>query len=155
KVMVAAASHITPLNLELGGKDAAIVLPDAPIERTARAIAWGAFTNAGQACASIERLYLVNGGNSQAILNHLVEYARNLKIGDPLLETTEIGPLIDVQQYDHVVNQVEAAIAGGAKILCGAGKLSALNLNANSSNGKKLAGYFYEPTVITNVSHDM
>ena len=153
KVMQAAASSLTPLTLELGGKDAAIILPDATVERTARALIWGAFTNAGQACASIERLYLVRGGNSETILNRMVELASKLKIGDPLLETTEVGPLIDVQQYDHVVNQVEEAIAGGAKVLCGAGKLSSLVLN--TIDGKKLAGYFYQPTIITNVSHDM
>ena len=160
KVMANAASHITPLTLELGGKDGAIVLPDAPIERTAQAIVWGAFTNAGQACASIERLYLVRGGNSQAILNKIVELASSLKIGDPLLPDTEIGPLIDVQQYDHVVLQVEEAISLGAKVLCGAGKLSNLDLNAGQKASentatKKLAGYFYQPTVIADLSPKM
>ncbi len=155
KVMAAAASHLTPINLELGGKDAAIVLPDAPIERTARALTWGAFTNAGQACASIERLYFVKGGNSEAILKRMVDLAKQLIVGDPLLESTEIGPLIDVQQYDHVVNQVEEAITGGAKVLCGTGKLSSLDLNTDPSGDKKLAGYFYQPTIITNVNHNM
>jgi succinate-semialdehyde dehydrogenase/glutarate-semialdehyde dehydrogenase len=153
KVMHSAASSLIRITLELGGKDAAIVLPDAPVERTARAITWGAFTNAGQACASIERLYLVRSSNNDALLKRLVELASKLKMGDPLLETTELGPLIDVQQYEHVVNQVEEAIAGGAKVLCGAGKLSSLAVNTTGE--KKLAGYFYEPTIITDVNKSM
>ena len=154
KVINNTAPNLTPLTLELGGKDPAIVLPDAPIERTAQGIAWGAFTNAGQACASIERLYLVRGGNSQAILDRVVEIAAELKVGDPLLPTTEMGPLIDVQQFDHVISQVEQAISLGAKVLCGAAQLTVGELDANSSD-KKLGGYFYRPTVITDVSADM
>jgi len=155
KIMAAAASHITQVSLELGGKDAAIVLPDAPVERTARALTWGAFTNAGQACASIERLYLVRGNNTDTIINRMVELAKQLKIGDPLLESTEVGPLIDLQQYERVVNQVEEAIANGATILCGAGKLSSFDLNTEPNSNKKLSGYFYQPTIINNVNHAM
>src|SRR5579885_2260674 len=59
KVMEQAAQNLTPVCLELGGKDAAIVLPDAPVSWTARALVWGAFTNCGQACASIERVYIL------------------------------------------------------------------------------------------------
>ncbi len=154
KVINSTAPNITPLTLELGGKDPAIVLPDAPIERTAHGIAWGAFTNAGQACASIERLYLVRGGNSQAILDRLVEIASKLKVGDPLLPTTQIGPLIDVQQFDHVVTQVEQAIALGAKVLCGA-STPVFDQSDSASAGKKISGYFYLPTIITDVSPDM
>ncbi len=150
KVINAAAPNVTPLSLELGGKDAAIVLPDAPIERTAQAITWGAFTNAGQACASIERVYIVRGGNSDLLIKRIVQLVGQLKVGDPLLESTEIGPLIDVQQFDHVVNLIEQAVSAGAKILCGGEKLSSPELR-----DKGLTGYFYQPTVLTDVDHTM
>lgn len=150
KVAEAAASQLTPVSLELGGKDAAIVLPDAPVERTARAITWGAFTNAGQACASIERLYVVRGGNSDLLVDRIVQLVGQLKVDDPLLESTEVGPLIDVQQFDHVVNLVEQAVHSGAQIMCGGAKL-----NDHKLRDKGLSGYFYQPTVITNVDHSM
>jgi succinate-semialdehyde dehydrogenase / glutarate-semialdehyde dehydrogenase len=150
KIINATAPNITPISLELGGKDAAIVLPDAPVERTARAIVWGAFTNAGQACASIERLYVVRGGNSELLVNRIVQLVNQLKVGDPLLETTEIGPLIDVQQFDHVVNLVEQAVSAGAEILSGGEKISSPELR-----DKGLEGYFYRPTVLLNVDHNM
>ena len=125
-------------------------MPDAPVERTAQAITWGAFTNAGQACASIERVYVVRGGNSELLVDRIVQLVNQLKVGDPLLETTEIGPLIDVQQFDHVVNLVEQAVSAGAKVLCGGEKLSSPELR-----DKGLTGYFYQPTVLTNVDHAM
>jgi acyl-CoA reductase-like NAD-dependent aldehyde dehydrogenase len=150
KIINATAPNITPISLELGGKDAAIVLPDAPVERTARAIVWGAFTNAGQACASIERLYVVRGGNSELLVNRIVQLVNQLKVGDPLLETTEIGPLIDVQQFDHVVNLVEQAVSAGAEILCGGEKMSSPELR-----DKGLEGYFYQPTILLDVDHNM
>jgi len=152
KIINTVAPNLTPLTLELGGKDPAIVLPDAPIERTAKAIVWGAFTNTGQACASIERVYLIKDKNNEALLSKIVEFVGKLRVGDPLLPTTEVGPLIDVQQFDHVVNQVEQAIRAGAKVLCGGGTLTSLGLQLRDQG---LNGYFYEPTVITNVNHSM
>jgi succinate-semialdehyde dehydrogenase/glutarate-semialdehyde dehydrogenase len=150
KIINAAAPNVTPVSLELGGKDAAIVLPDAPVERTAQAITWGAFTNAGQACASIERVYIVRSENSEALVKRIVQLVSQLKVGDPLLESTEIGPLIDVQQFDHAVNLIEQAVSAGAKIVCGGEKLSSPEFR-----DKGLTGYFYQPTVLTNVNHTM
>ncbi len=150
KILNVTAPNVTPICLELGGKDAAIVLSDAPVERTAQAITWGAFTNAGQACASIERLYVVKSGNSERLIDRIVELVSGLKVGDPLLETTEIGPLIDVQQFDHVVNLVEQAVSAGAKVLCGGE-----NINSPELRDKGLAGYFYQPTVLVNADHSM
>ncbi len=152
KIINASAPNITPLTLELGGKDAAIVLPDAPLERTARALVWGAFTNAGQACASIERVYLVRGSNTEALITKIVEFANQLKAADPMRETTEIGPLIDVQQFDHVVQQVQQAVLAGAKVLCGGEKLTALEAGMREQG---LRGYYYRPTVLTDVNHSM
>ncbi len=142
-VMASAARNLVPVALELGGKDAAIVLPDAPPEWTARGIVWGAFTNCGQACASIERLYLVKGKNTEKLIERIVHHAAGLKLGSGLDPDTEIGPLIDEAQLARVVEQVDEAKDAGARVLCG---------------GKRrddLGGYFYEPTVLTDVRHDM
>ncbi|MBX9692459.1 MAG: aldehyde dehydrogenase family protein, partial [Cyanobacteria bacterium] len=143
KVMAQAASQGTPVSLELGGKDAAIVLPDAPVDWTARGIVWGAFTNAGQACASIERLYLLKGKRTDKLLSKIVEHTKSLKVGPAAEQTTDVGPVIDAEQLDKIVAQVEEAKAAGATVLTGGRQLT------------ELGGYFYEPTVITDVDHSM
>jgi succinate-semialdehyde dehydrogenase/glutarate-semialdehyde dehydrogenase len=141
--MASAAKHLTPLTLELGGKDAAIVLPDAPVDWTARGLVWGAFTNAGQACASIERLYLVKGENTDQLVSRIVSYTKALNLGAGMVPSTQVGPLIDEAQLSRVAAQVEEAKSAGAMVLCG------------GKTRQDLGGYFYEPTVLMNVSHSM
>ncbi len=143
KVMEQAANTVTPVCLELGGKDAAIVLPDAPIEWTAKALAWGAFTNAGQACASIERVYILKGKNTNKMIDAIVAEAKKLKVGPYTDSTSDIGPVIDAHQLDKISSHVEQAREAGATILTGGRKLD------------ELPGFFYEPTVITGVNHTM
>ncbi|HEY9733691.1 MAG TPA: aldehyde dehydrogenase family protein [Drouetiella sp.] len=143
KIMQQAAPNLTPLSLELGGKDAAIVLPDAPVDWTARGLVWGAFTNAGQACASIERVYIIKGKNTQKLIDKIVQYTSALQVGLPTDQTTDVGPVIDESQLATVEAHVTQARELGAEILTG---------------GKRhddLAGYFYMPTVLTNVNHTM
>jgi len=137
------ATNLTPLTLELGGKDAAIVLPDAPVEFTAAGLVWGAFTNAGQACASIERVYLVRGPKTEALIAAIVDRTRKLVVGAPENQEVDMGPLIDEQQLEKVSGQIAEAKQMGAKVLFGGGKLDHLN------------GYFHEPTVLTDVHHGM
>lgn len=143
KVMEQAASNVTPVSLELGGKDAAIVLPDAPVSWTAKALVWGAFTNAGQACASIERVYILKGKNNDKLIDAIVAETQKLKVGSYSDPTSDVGPVIDATQLDKIVTQVEQARDAGAKILCGGNKPD------------ELPGFFYEPTVLTNVNHNM
>jgi succinate-semialdehyde dehydrogenase/glutarate-semialdehyde dehydrogenase len=142
-VMAQASEHLTPVTLELGGKDAAIVLPDAPVEWTARGLLWGAFTNAGQACASVERVYIVKGKNSDKLVETLTTMAGKLKLGPATDSLTDVGPLIDQGQLDRVSEHVSEAIAAGAKALTGGKKRS------------DLGGYFFEPTILTGVNHTM
>jgi succinate-semialdehyde dehydrogenase/glutarate-semialdehyde dehydrogenase len=137
------ASNLTPVTLELGGKDAAIVLPDAPVEFTARGLVWGAFTNAGQACASIERVYVVRGPQTEALISAVVRNARALMVGSPEEKQVDIGPMIDEQQLEKVSAQVSEAVGMGAKVLLGGARL------------ERRPGYFYPPTVLTNVHHGM
>jgi len=143
KVMEQASANVTPVSLELGGKDAAIVLPDAPVEWTAKAIAWGAFTNAGQACASIERVYILKGKHTEKMIDAIVAETQKLKVGPYTDSATDIGPVIDAAQLDKIVTQVEQAREAGAKILTGGRKPDGLS------------GFFFEPTVLTNVNHSM
>ncbi len=143
KVMEQAAVSVTPVSLELGGKDAAIVLPDAPIKWTAQALAWGAFTNAGQACASIERVYIIKGKHTDKLIAAIVEEAKKLKVGPATDPTSDVGPVIDAHQLDKIISQVEQARTAGATILTGGEKVD------------ELPGFFYKPTVITNVKQSM
>ena len=143
KVMAKAACRLTPVCLELGGKDAAIVLADTPTEWTARGLVWGAFTNAGQACASIERVYIVKGKKTDQLIEKLVAITKSLHIGKASEVDNDIGPLIDQGQFEKVVSQVDEAVKQGAKILCGGKRVEGLS------------GYFLEPTILTNVDQSM
>ena len=127
KIAAAAAEHLVPVSLELGGKDAAIVLDDADLERTARGLVWGAFNNAGQNCASIERVY-VDRKVARPLIERIVALTRGLRVGD------DVGPLTTEAQLATVRRHVEAAEASGALLLCG-----------GRPTGQ---GYGYEPTVL-------
>ena len=90
--MAAAAKNLTPVLLELGGKDPAIVCRDADLDRAARGIVWGAFANAGQTCAAVERVY-VERPVAEAFLAKVVAETRRLRLGDPAAGEVDVGPL--------------------------------------------------------------
>lgn len=136
-----AASRLCPVQLELGGKDAAVVARDADLERTAWGLVWGAFQNTGQTCASIERVY-VERPIFDRLVARIVELTSALKVGDPLWPDTDLGPMTTPDQRQVVAFQVEEALARGARALTG-GFVPA---------GK---GYFYPPTVLVDVTDDM
>lgn len=137
-VMNICSRRLTPCNLELGGKDAMIVMKDADIEHASSAAVWGAFTNAGQCCASVERVY-VHKDISEKFIELVVEKTSRLKIGNGLEPDTDIGPLTTKSQLDTVLRHVEDARMKGAEILTGGERPAGLK------------GYFYKPTIITNV----
>jgi acyl-CoA reductase-like NAD-dependent aldehyde dehydrogenase len=135
-----AARRFTTFSLELGGKDAAIVLPDADLERAVEGIAWGAFTNGGQNCASIERLIL-DESVAESFLAKLIERVRGLRVcrGGPA--GSDVGPVRNAEQLATVRAQVEDAAAKGAKVLCG---------------GKPVGeGFGFEPTILDGVTDEM
>ena len=127
KIAGAAAEHLIPVSLELGGKDAALVLDDADIERSARGIVWGAFNNAGQNCASIERVY-VDKKVARPLVDRIAELARSLR------PTEDVGPLTTEAQLETVKRHVRTAEESGAMLVCG-GKPTGQGLG-------------YEPTVL-------
>jgi succinate-semialdehyde dehydrogenase/glutarate-semialdehyde dehydrogenase len=143
KIIEQSARNVTPLSLELGGKDAAVVLADAPIEATARGLVWGAFTNAGQACASIERVYIVKGKRTEKLIEKIIEFARALKVGPATDSNSEVGPLIDEGQYNKVVAHLEEAVTKGARLACGGTRVA------------DLKGFFMEPAVLLDANHSM
>lgn len=135
------AERLAPVQLELGGKDAAVVAADAPFERTALGLVWAAFTNAGQACASVERLYVVDGLHDR-LVERIVELTGTLNVGDPSRPDTDLGPLATAEQRDTVAAQVKDALSRGARALTGGQRPPG-------------PGYFYPPTVLVGVTDDM
>lgn len=127
------AERMIPSAWELSGVDAAIVLPDCDLERTVHGVVWGAFTNAGQNCASIERL-LLHRDLAPTFLPRLVAATRALRLGE------DVGPLRSRAQLDTVEAHVRDAVARGAKILCG-GKATG-------------TGFFFEPTLFEVPKHE-
>ena len=136
-----AAARLVPCSLELGGKDAAIVLADADLDRAVNGIAWGGLFNAGQACISIERVY-VEAPIYDEFVQRLVKHVGALRQGaDGPRCQVDVGALATVAQRELVVRHVDEAIAGGARALTG----------GNPSGD----GTFFEPTVLVDVDHSM
>ena len=136
------ARNFIPCQLELGGKDPAIVTADTDIERTAAALCWGGMVNAGQSCLSIERVY------AEAAICHdlsaaLARQARSLKLNTDNINEGEIGPIISARQRDIIEAHLQDAAAKGARAECGGGIVE--------HNG----GLWCRPTVLSNVNHDM
>ena len=137
------ASKMVPCQLELGGKDPLYIAEDVlDIKNAAIGTADGAFYNNGQSCCSVERIY-VHEKNYEDYLAAFVEEVKSWKVGSPTDDGVYIGALTRKDQIGVLENQLEDALAKGATILTGGRK---------NENGK---GYFFEPTVLTNVSNDM
>ncbi len=139
KVMERAARRLTPVSLELGGKDPLIVLEDADIELAANAAVWGAMFNAGQTCVSTERVYVL-APVYDAFVEAVVRAVKALEVGAG--EGFHLGAMIDEGQVAVTERHVNEAVAAGARALTG---------------GKRPvgAGSFYPPTVLVDVDHSM
>jgi acyl-CoA reductase-like NAD-dependent aldehyde dehydrogenase len=138
-----AAPLIKRLHLELGGKDAFVVAPDADIEPSARALAYAALINAGQVCTSTERVYVPQELASD-FTGALVEHVKTLRLGPGIERTTDIGPMIGARFRADFAAHVEDARQRGASILTGGRVPPGFD-----------RGFFYEPTVLTGVDHSM
>ncbi|MBU9700043.1 aldehyde dehydrogenase family protein [Rhodobacteraceae bacterium HSP-20] len=144
KIMQSAAQTMKRLTLELGGNDAGIVLPDVDPKQIAEGLFWGAFINGGQTCAALKRLY-VHDEVYDAVCRELVDYARNIKVGDGLLDDTNLGPIQNRQQFEKVVALVDDAKKVGGKVLLGGavekkgpGNFFPVTLIADMNNGQRL-----------------
>jgi acyl-CoA reductase-like NAD-dependent aldehyde dehydrogenase len=136
------AGKMVPCQLELGGKDPLYVMDDVDnIQKAAADALEGVVYNSGQSCCAVERIY-VQENVYDAFVNAYAEECKKLKIGDPLEKGTDIGPLSRKEQQAFLESQVDDAVILGAKILCG-GKVP------------DRKGYYFEPTVLVNVNHNM
>jgi acyl-CoA reductase-like NAD-dependent aldehyde dehydrogenase len=142
RVAAAAAKHLTPVVLELGGKDPMIVLRDASLANAARGAVWGAFANSGQACASVERCY-VHESLAPEFIAAVVAETRALKQNPGIEDDCDIGAMSSERQLRIVDDHVKDAVRRGARILTG------------GQRAANLQGSFYEPTVLTAVDHSM
>jgi acyl-CoA reductase-like NAD-dependent aldehyde dehydrogenase len=142
QVMERAAKTLTPVSLELGGKDPMIVLADADLERAANAAVFWSMQNGGQTCISVERVYVEEPIHDQ-FLSLVTDRARELRQGVPgEFGTVDIGSFINPPQADIVEAHVNDAVAKGARVLTG----------GHRGQGE---GTFYEPTVLADVDHSM
>jgi aldehyde dehydrogenase (NAD+) len=131
-----AAYHLKRFGMELGGKDALIVLDDADLGKAVDAAAFGAFMHQGQICMSVERI-IVDESIADEFTDRLVRHVKKLGVGDP--RQNPIGPVINKKQLDKIHRQVTEAVEDGADLLAGGA----------------YRGLFYQPTVLTNVTRDM
>jgi succinate-semialdehyde dehydrogenase/glutarate-semialdehyde dehydrogenase len=128
--------------LELGGKDPMLVLEDADIDVASSGAVWGGFMNAGQTCLSVERCY-VHRSLYEPFLEACVHKARQLRVGNGMDPSTEIGPMIHERQLHIVEQHIEDAVCRGARVLAGGRRLPHLGRN------------FFAPTVLADVTHEM
>ena len=143
RVGQACAARMKGSVLELGGKDAAIVCPDAELSTAVSGITWAGFANAGQTCAGIERVYVVEDV-AEELIGRVVAATERLRVGDPASWDVEVGPMVAEEQYEIVCDLVDDAISNGAERRCGG------PVEIDGSPGKYIA-----PTVLTGVTQDM
>jgi acyl-CoA reductase-like NAD-dependent aldehyde dehydrogenase len=143
RIRQAIADRFIPSGFELGGKDPVYICEDANLEKVVPAVADGVFYNNGQSCCSVERIY-VPKAIFEPFLERFVAEVKSYKLGSPLEAGTYLGPLTRDAQRAVLKSQTDDAVRRGAKLLTG-GKPTAVG-------GR---GYYFEPTVLTNVSHEM
>lgn len=141
EIAKAAAKRIKKFVLELGGSDPFIVLGDADLQLAAQKAKEGRNISSGQSCIAAKRFIVVKPVADE-FKEKLIALTKNVVVGDPMDPKTEIGPLANKAQLEKLDEQVRDAVSKGAKVECGGKRKS----------GK---GYFYEPTVITNVEKSM
>jgi acyl-CoA reductase-like NAD-dependent aldehyde dehydrogenase len=142
RVAEACAKKLIPTVLELGGKDAMVVLADADLQTASSAAVWGSNTNCGQVCLSVERLF-VEQAVSEKFVALCVEKTKKLRLGPGSDPETDVGPLIRPQYVQRMSDLIEDAVARGARVLCGGNPRPGLGSN------------FFEPTVVTDVDSTM
>lgn len=141
KVAERAAKRLIPVTLELGGKDPMVVLRDANLERAANGCVWGGLFNAGQVCMSVERVY-VEEPVYDAFVQRVTDKVKQLRQGLPD-QAVDVGSMTFPPQLEKVEQHVADAVQKGATVLTG------------GHRNPQLPGLFYEPTVLTDVTHDM
>ncbi|HET7580319.1 MAG TPA: NAD-dependent succinate-semialdehyde dehydrogenase [Bacillales bacterium] len=141
-LMKQSAEHIKNVSFELGGQAPLIVLDDADLEKTAKGVMASKFRNAGQTCIASNRYY-VHSAIHDEFVDKISAEVKKLKVGNGLEDGVDIGPLINKEGYEKVEKHVKDAVEKGAKVVVGGeGKVEG-------------DAYYYEPTVLVNVTDDM
>jgi alpha-ketoglutaric semialdehyde dehydrogenase len=141
-IMAEASKDMKRVSLELGGKNPIIVMDDADMELAVDGVLWGAFGTSGQRCTAASRV-IVHEKILPAFEKKLMERTERLRLGNGLDDTTDMGPLINASQVGKVENYVEIGKDEGARLVQGGKKV------------QPLPGYFFEPTIFTDVSCNM
>lgn len=141
RVAALAGQHLVPCVMELGGKAPLIACSDCDVERTANAIVFGGFSNSGQACISVERVY-AHEAVHDALLNRVKEITDKLRQGDPVTEQIDVGAIIHPRQIEVAEAHIQDAVAKGAHVMTGGRK-------------REGVGQFFEPTVLAGCDHSM
>jgi acyl-CoA reductase-like NAD-dependent aldehyde dehydrogenase len=141
KVAQRATSKLKKTVLELGGSDPFIVCEDADVEKASSGAVKGRFINCGQSCIASKR-FIVIKKVADEFIEKFVQKTEKLKVGDPLSDGTDIGPLVNASSREKIDSQVKESVREGAEVLTGGEQV-----------GKK--GYFYKPTVLKNVNPKM
>jgi acyl-CoA reductase-like NAD-dependent aldehyde dehydrogenase len=142
-VLAAAAPNLTRVTLELGGKSAAIILPDADLDTAIPGLLPNAYMNNGQACVAQTRILVQRDRYSETV-EAMAEAVRALKTGDPLDPATQIGPLVAERQRDRVESYIAKGIGEGARVVVGGGRPA-----------DQPRGWFVEPTLFADVDNRM
>jgi acyl-CoA reductase-like NAD-dependent aldehyde dehydrogenase len=142
KVMARAAETLTPVSLELGGKDPMIVLADADLDRAANAAAWGGMMNSGQICMSVERIYVEEPAYDEFVAKLTAEVGKLRQGADDASDPKDVGAMTSPNQTAIVEDHINEALAAGARALTGGKRVSG-------------PGDFFEPTVLVDVDHSM
>jgi aldehyde dehydrogenase (NAD+) len=143
QIALTAGGELKHVSLEMGGKNALIVLDDADLDEAVTGALWGGFSTAGQRCTASSRL-VVDRRVADQVIDGLVEGIRGLVVGDPLEPDTNLGPLINATQLDRVHSYTGIGIDEGARLVIGGEKLDG-----------ELGGYFYSPTLFDHASSEM
>jgi aldehyde dehydrogenase (NAD+) len=141
QILRAAAGNLKRVTLELGGKSANIIFPDADLGAAVKAAAAGIFFNSGQVCSAGSRI-LVHEAVYEDVVERLIARARSIRLGDPQESTTSMGPLVSAGQMKRVLDYLDVGRREGARLACGGGRHGS-------------SGYFVSPTVFTDVEHGM
>ncbi len=138
QTMGTCSQNLTHVMLELGGNDAFIFLEDGDMDLAVKETIWGRLYNGGQVCCASKR-FLIHNSRKQEFIDRMKEVISNLKVGDPMNEDTDMGPMININAAKRIEEQVNQMVQEGATIVCG---------------GKREDAYYY-PTILDNVTKDM
>lgn len=147
KVAQHATSKLKKVVLELGGSDPFVVCEDADIEKASSGAVKGRFINCGQSCIASKRFIVVKNIANQ-FLEKFIEKTEKLKVGDPLSEETDIGPMVNLAAIENIDEMVKKSIKEGAELATGGQRLG-------KENGGNNKGFFYKPTILKNVTPRM